>query len=437
MLTAGIFFAGLLAYALSSHVLERRSVTPQVALLAVGLVVGWVAADSLILEDVELLERAGEIALVLCLYVDAARIDIGALRGSALLPVRLLTIGLPLTIVAGALVAILVLPGILPIEALLLALLVAPTDAALGALVVNSPRVPIRVRQALNVESGLNDGLVTPLVLVVAALIAAGLSSSDGWLLDAVAQIAIGTATGVAVGGGSAWLVRAARRHGWIHAEAHWIMAPAIAFLTWFAADALGGNAFVAAFVAGAATAVVIRHLPDDLLEFGEVGGELLGLLVFFLVGILLPTAGPFEPAAIVYAVLALTVIRMVPVAISLVGTGLAPTTVLFMGWFGPRGLASVVLAIVAIGEVAGSTGAIPPLVLSTVILTIALSVLAHGLSAGPAVKAYARAIERLPAGAAEREVTTELRTRQVAVGAGRSGGRHPSSPGIEDGEPA
>ena len=413
MVLAGVFFAGLLAYGLVSRRLDARSVTPQVALLALGIGVGILTNSTRAPDDSrELLLTAGEIALILCLYVDAARIDIAALRGTAVLPVRLLAIGLPLTIVAGVLGAVVLLPGLGPADIILLALLLAPTDAALGALVVNSAAVPVRIRQALNVESGLNDGLVTPLVLVAAAFAAAGTTSADPWILDAGRQIVVGTAAGVLIGGGAAWLLRLADRRSWIHDGAHWVAAPAIAFLAWFVAHEAGGNAFVAAFVAGLATSAVVGRVSHDFLEFGEIGGELLGLAVFFLVGLLLPTIGPLDPAMVVYAILSLTVIRMLPVAISLVGTGLAPVTVVFMGWFGPRGLASVVLALVAIEEVVGSPGGIAPAVLQVVLLTITLSVLAHGLSAGPAVRAYARSIERLPAAAAEHAPVADLRTR-------------------------
>jgi NhaP-type Na+/H+ or K+/H+ antiporter len=417
MLIAGVFFAGLLVYGLFSRRLDRLSISPQMALLALGMVVGWVGATSTEMEgEEELLELVGEVALILCLYVDAARINVGALRGTAILPVRLLAVGLPLTIVVGIAAAALTLPGLGMTDIVLLALLVAPTDAALGALVVNSPTVPVRIRQALNVESGLNDGLVTPLVLVVAAFAAAGGTAPEGWVADAVGQIVLGSGAGVAVGGGAAWLVGVARRRDWIHDGARWVIAPSIAVVTWFVAEAIGGNAFVGAFVAGLTTAVVIGTVREDFLEFGEVGGELLGLVVFFLVGALLPIKGPYGPDVVVFAILALTAVRMVPVAVSLVGTHLATPTLLFMGWFGPRGLASVVLALVALGEVHGGGGEIAPVVTSAVLLTIVLSVVLHGLTAGPFVRAYVRAIDRLPATAAEHEEVAVVPTRATAI---------------------
>ena len=175
MLTIGLFCAGLLVYALFSRLLDRASITAQILMLAIGVGLGVaVRGTSETIVDTELLRVAGELALILALVVDAARINIGALRKTAGIPIRLLVIGLPLTILAGTIVAMLLLPGITVIEAVIVATLLAPTDAALGAMVVNSPIVPRRIRQALNVESGLNDGLVTPIVLVAAAVAVAG-----------------------------------------------------------------------------------------------------------------------------------------------------------------------------------------------------------------------------------------------------------------------
>lgn len=417
MLILGTFFVGLLAYALFSRVLDSRSLTPQITLLAFGLALGSaVAGSSEVTVDREILHTAGEAALILCLFVDAARIDVGRHRGTAILPFRLLAVGLPLTIAAGVLAAIGVLPGIDPLDAFLLAALVAPTDAALGAIVVTSPRVPLRIRQALNVESGLNDGLVTPLVLVAVAVGAADAGGgTSGWVVDAVEEIGLGTVAGILVGAGGALLLRLAIRRAWILDGATWITAPAMAFLAWFVADTIGGNAFIAAFVAGLACTVTYGRVPDAFLGFGELGGELLGLVVFFGFGVLLPELGPFDLPVIVFAVLALTVVRMVPVAVSLIGTGLSPATTVFVGWFGPRGLASIVLAIAALGD-GEAAPVFAPIVVSSVALTVVLSVVAHGISAGPAVRAYERAVRALPTGSPEHDDVVHVRARGRAV---------------------
>jgi sodium/hydrogen antiporter len=421
MVIFGLFVIGLLGYALVSRVLDRWNLTPHIVLLTLGIGAGLLVAEPETLGfDTELLHGAGELALILALFVDAARIDVGALRGTAGLPVRLLAIGLPLTLVLGLAAALLLLPGLTVVEALLLAALVAPTDASLGAIVVISPRVPRRVRQALNVESGLNDGLVTPIVVVAAAIAAAATPAEEGGLLrTAVAQVLSGTLAGILVGAGGALLFRIADRRGLILPAARWIAAPAMALLAWFVAHEIDGNAFVAAFVGGLAYAATIGRAQDEDLEVGEVGGELLALLTFFLFGVLVPSIGGYDVRVIVFALLALTLVRILPVALALVGTGLSRASVLFMGWFGPRGLASIVLAIVAIGDDSASPS-FAPVVVSAVVATVVLSVYAHGLTAGPAVRAFARAVERLPPDAPEHGAGIEVRPRRGVVTVGR-----------------
>ncbi len=258
-------------------------------------------------------------------------------------------------------------------------------------------------------ESGLNDGLVTPLVLVAAAAAQAGTGAAGGGLADAITQIGLGVVAGAAIGIATAFLLRLAIHRGWILDSARWMAAPAMAFLAWFVAHEIGGNVFVAAFVAGLAATATYGRVPDAFLEFAEIGGELLGLAVFFLFGALVPSIPGIDGPVIIYALVALTVVRMLPVAVSLIGTHLAPPTVAFMGWFGPRGLASLVLALVAIGDGSGEPPGFAPIVVAAVAATIVLSVLAHGLSAGPAVARYGRFVETLPAAAAEHEDVAAL----------------------------
>jgi len=414
MLTIGLFFGSLLVYALVSRLLDRGSVTVQIVMLVLGVGLGFAARGTPeALFDTELLGVAGELALILALVVDAARIDFGALRRTARLPLRLLVIGLPLTIVAGTLAALLIMPGLSLLDAIILATLLAPTDAALGAVVVNSPVVPRRIRQALNVESGLNDGLVTPIVLVAASLSLAGADAGGtAWVADAVAQIGLGAIAGIAVGGLGALALRVAVTRGWMLEGTHWMATLAIGLVAWFVAHELGGNVFVAAFVAGLAMTAVYGHIPESFLEFAEASGELVGLVVFFLFGALLVGIAPaISVPVVIYALLSLTAVRMLPVAISLRGTHLRLPTLAFVGWFGPRGLASIVLTLVALGDGTGP----PPFgvtVVSAVAVTIALSVLLHGLSAGPAVDRYGAFVATLPEDAAEHAHTVELRTR-------------------------
>jgi sodium/hydrogen antiporter len=417
MLMAALFAASLLAYALVSRSLGARSVTPQLVAVAVGLVVGSATTEATVPHvTVEGLRLVGEVALVLCLFTDASRIDIRSIRGSANVPARLLLVGLPLTIALGVVGGLILLPEIGFVAIFLTALLLTPTDAGLGQAVVSDRSVPVRVRQAINVESGLNDGLVTPLVLFAVAVegIEIGGSETD-WLRFAVSEIGWAIVFGLALGVVGARLVRWAVTGGYLSPQFQWVVAPAIAILAWTITPMLGGNAFIAAFVAGIATTATAGRLPDAVTEFGETAGELAGLAVFFLFGTLVPLIGGYSIPIVVYAVLSLTAIRMVPVAISLRGTGLSTPTVAFIGWFGPRGLASIVLALLALGD--GRVPGLQPEVAAVVATTVLLSVAAHGLSAQPLVRRYARYAAGLPESAPERGDTPDLATRRLAGG--------------------
>ncbi len=415
MLIVGVFAATLLGYALVSRSLGAWSVTPQIASLAVGLLIGLVSTEITAGDVVSgQLRLVGEIALVLCLFTDASRIDIRSIRGTANLPGRLLLVGLPLTIALGVALALVVVPGIGLAAAFLLAVLLAPTDAGLGAAVVNDRRIPVRIRQAINVESGLNDGLVTPLVLFAVAIEETE-SGGDAthWLRFAASEIGVGVLVGIAIGVLGARLVRWARDRG----------PPGAIVPLGGRAGARGprlgdhadprGNAFIAAFVAGMAATAAGGRLPDAFTEFGETAGEVAGLAVFFLFGALVPLLDGYSLPIVLYALLSLTVIRMLPVAIALLRTRLSIPTIAFIGWFGPRGLASIVLALLALGD--ARSPHLAPGVAAAVATTVLLSIVLHGLSAGPLVRRYARFTEGLPASSPELDDTPELATRRTS----------------------
>jgi NhaP-type Na+/H+ or K+/H+ antiporter len=415
VLIVALFAAAVLGYALLSRTFDLRSVTPQIVCVAAGLVAGVVATEiPATRPTAESLRLIGEIALVLCLFTDASRIDIRSVRGTADLPVRLLLIGLPLTIGLGVLVGLAILPGLGLVAAFLLAVLLAPTDAGLGQEVVTDRSIPVRIRQAINIESGLNDGLVTPLVLFAVAIEGAEIHGTEGgWIRYAVSEIGWGIAVGVVLGVIGARLVRWAVATHRLSGSFAWAVAPALAILAWTLTPMIGGNAFIAAFVAGMAATAAGGRLPDSFTQFGETAGEVAGLAVFFLFGMLIPQIGGYSLPIVVYALLSLTVIRMVPVALALRGTGLSLRTLTFIGWFGPRGLASIVLALLAVGD--GRNPSLQPIVASAVAATVLLSVVAHGLSARPLVRRYGRFVTTLPASAPEFEDTPELATRHQA----------------------
>jgi NhaP-type Na+/H+ or K+/H+ antiporter len=351
--------------------------------------------------------------LALLLFADAATLDFRQVRDDARLPARLLLIGMPLVIALGALVAYGLFPGEGLGFALLLAAVLAPTDAALGLPIFNNPRVPVRIRRALNVESGLNDGIATPLVaLFIALALAPESQETSGWLLSALGEIGVGVGAGVAAGLLGGWLFAAAEKRGWTATAGEQIGNLALALCAFWAAKALGGNGFVAAFVGGILFGYVTRDLLHVATEFTETTGTVLSLFVWAVFGANLvpPLIQSFNPLALLYALLSLTIIRSIPVAISLVRTRLRPDTTLIMGWFGPRGLASVVFALMAY-EAFHEAGRSFDILADTAAWTILLSVVLHGISAAPLAKWYARRLETADAGAPELVTVPEFTT--------------------------
>jgi NhaP-type Na+/H+ or K+/H+ antiporter len=415
VLIVALFAAAILGYAVLSRTFELRSVTPQIVCVAAGLVASVVVTEiPANRPTAEGFRLIGEIALVLCLFTDASRIDIRSVRGTADLPLRLLLLGLPLTIALGVVVGLVILPGLGLVAAFLLAVLLAPTDAGLGQEVVTARSIPVRIRQAINIESGLNDGFVTPLVLFAVAIEEAEIHDTDGgWIRFAVSEIGWGIAVGVVLGVVGARLVRWAVTTHRLSGSFAWVVAPTLAVLAWTLTPMIGGNAFIAAFAAGMAATAAGGRLPDTFTRFGETAGEAAGLAVFFLFGMLVPQIGGYSLPIVVYALLSLTVIRMVPVALALRGTGLSRRTVGFIGWFGPRGLASIVLALLALGD--GRNASLQPIVASAVAATVLFSVVAHGLSSVPLVRRYGRFVTTLPASAPEFADTPDLATRRHA----------------------
>lgn len=343
------------------------------------------------------LHLLSELTLVVVLFTDAARIRIRDLERGYGLPLRLLGVGLPLSITLGTLVGLCVFPGWGFWSVALLAAMLAPTDAALGQAVVSDRAVPVRIRQALNVESGLNDGLCLPLVVFFA--VAAGLYTRDQgalvWEYYVVLQLLLGPLAGIAVGLGGGYLLRAARARAWTDKGFTQLGVLALALVSYGLAESIGGNGFLAAFVAGLSLEFAAPRLAVSLSEFAEHEGQFLTLLVFLCFGLQFTgmTLESFSWPVLLYAVLSLTLIRMVPVWISLIGLRLRPPTILFLAWFGPRGLASMIYALLIVSSTPDAASfALFPVVLWTVFL----SVLLHGITAGPAARAYARHCKRL-----------------------------------------
>ena len=403
--------------------LDRRGITSALFFTVAGFVIGASALGWLdVSVESTAAERITEIALVLLLFSDAARLDLRALRRELGWPSRLLLIGLPLTLLAGAGVGWLVFPGMAFASVVLLSTMLASTDAALGQKVVTDPSVPARVRQALDVESGLNDGLAVPFFLVALDIANAELKTdvTTAVISNAVAQIGWGLVAGLGAGILGGLLFRFAERRGWIGGEWRQIVPLAVALLAYAIALTLGGSGFIAAFVGGMAFGRASGARGSVVTLFTEEAGGLVAAITWIGFGALaLALAIPHITWQIVlYAALSLTVVRMVPVAIALAGRGITRPTVAFIGWFGPRGLASLVFALLVLER------GVPDVevLLTTVIVTVALSVVLHGLTSVPLVGVYHRWYEAHAAANPEAEEAapaTMPRQRRQPGGAG------------------
>jgi NhaP-type Na+/H+ or K+/H+ antiporter len=381
----------ILLFGAVSRRAERSPLTPPMFFIAAGCLVSEHGLGLIELDIAgSVVHALAELTLVLVLFTDASRIDLACLRREESLPLRLLALGLPFTILAGTVVGLVLLPGFGWLEAALLAAILAPTDAALGQAVVSNPLVPVRIRQTLNVESGLNDGIALPVVLVFASMAGAteGETNAAHWLQFAALAVTLGPIVGVAVGwAGGHWLERGVAT-GWINTPFERLSSIGLALLAFAGAELVGGNGFIAAFVAGLTLGNVGRNVCETLHEFSETEGQLLTLLVFLVFGaVMVPEAiAHFSLATFGYALLSLTVVRMLPVALSLLGSGLRAPSVAFLGWFGPRGLASILFALVVVEE---GRLAVGPLLEGVVVLTVLMSAVLHGATAYPFTRRY------------------------------------------------
>ena len=389
----------LLAVAAISGRLYGTPVTPVMVFVAVGLLVGPEVLGGIDLESSSATVRTlAEATLALVLFSDASRIDLALLRGEAGVPLRLLGIGLPLTIALGAVAAAVIFDQLSVEEAAILAIVLAPTDAALGQAVVTEPRIPGRIRQGLNVESGLNDGICVPLLFAAVAVADVESEISDGRSAATLVleEIGYGVVGGVVGGLAVAAIVIHAGRRNLIAGQWQQVIPAAGAALAYGTASALGGSGFIAAFVAGMTFRLALGRDPKDLNDLGEQVGNVLNGITFLLFGAILlgPALGELSWDLALYAVLSLTIARMLPVAIAMIGSHARPPTLGFLGWFGPRGLASIVFAVIVIEE---SNLPHEHLIVLAIYMTVGLSVFAHGLTASPLADRYARWFEQHP----------------------------------------
>ena len=401
MIGLAILSAVFISYSLVAARLDKWSITAPMVFVLTGTLIGLGAPEWLgPVGEPETVKHIAELTLALLLFADASTLRWRELREDGGLPIRLLLIGFPLTVLAGFGVGIWLVPAAGWAAAALAASILAPTDAALGLGVFTNRSVPGRIRRALNVESGLNDGMATPLVtLFLAVLIAQEETGPENWVAQSVKELGIAVLVAIAVGIVTGRLIDVAHDRGWTSPLSERLAVLATALLAYGGAVAAGGNGFVAAFVAGIVFAVASRGQLHEPVEFTEDLGMFASFLVWVTFGALLLAPqlnGGVSSTAIIYALLSLTLVRMVPVAVAMIGTGLKPASLLFMGWFGPRGLASVVFTLIAF-ESLQEGGLAPDLMIEIATWTVFLSVIAHGVTAGPLARRYGQSVADEP----------------------------------------
>ena len=402
-------------FAMVSRKLALSPVTAPMVFTAVGLVLGIVGGEWFRLDlESEVVSILVEATLVLVLFTDAVRIDLRTLRKQFLLPIRLLGIGLPLTIILGTVAAAVLFGGLTIIEAALIAAILTPTDAALGQAVVSDKRLPVRIRQGLNVESGLNDGIMVPVVTVLLAIAAVETSSAGGanWGAFAAQQIGFGILFGGVVGFLGGWILNRFASAGFVDGIYRQLATIAIAVAAFASAGVVGGNGFIAAFVAGLAFSYVAHEECRNVQDFTEDEGELLGSVTFLVFGAVLaaPVLTSLTWQIALYVVLSLTVVRMIPVLIALAWSRTRFETRLFIGWFGPRGLASILFALLVFDQLSGT---VADTVFSVAVWTIMVSVFAHGMTASPWTSRLARRLADAPTSAPEMAHVQEMPFRR------------------------
>ncbi len=384
--TLAIAAACIVFWGLISRRCEAWNISAPMAFVVFGLVLANGPLDIDIAPRSHDLRLLAEFTLALVLFADASRVNVRALERDAALPLRLLLIGLPLTIGLGTVATYACLAGMTWWVAAVVGAAIAPTDAALGAQVVEDTRISRRIRRLLNVESGLNDGIATPFVSFFIVGAAGAAFSAQESTTEALADLGLGVLVGAGVGLAGGFLLAWARRTGWGLPEFVPLAALALALLTYTGTLWAGGNGFVGAFVGGLAFGSV-KHESNDVALVANCG-SLLSLLVWLAFGAwLVPVLEDAQWQVIVLALLALTVVRMIPVALSLLGTGLDHATVGIVGWFGPRGLASVVFALLAADALPAEEA---ELVLSAVAAVVLGSIVLHGMTAAPFARWYA-----------------------------------------------
>ena len=392
-----IILLGTLAFTAVSRRLETSLLTLPMVFTAFGWLIGQGGIELVpVHAEHAVIHHLAEITLILVLFHDASHVSLRELKKNIALPLRMLLIGMPLTILLGTLLVSGMSPAAPWSVALLTAAILTPTDAALGQAVVTSPNVPARLKQAINVESGLNDGLALPVVMV-AAIASAHLSHtaveglpSNVWAFTAM-QVTLGPLVGIGIGYASARVLDRVIHARWATTASQGIYFLVTACLAFVVAEWTGGNGLIAAFIGGLVFGNTLRCSNAFIGEFMESEGQLLTMATFLIFGAVMVPMG-LEHASlktVAFAVLSLTAVRMLPIWLSLTGTGLSTYEKIFLGWFGPRGLASILFALLFLErfEIPGRHN-----IMACVVLTVMLSIVLHGVTANPMANRFVRA---------------------------------------------
>ena len=382
----------VLFYGFFSKKLEYFNISGPMVFLLYGMLLSPLGLDFLEVDlNSDALKITAEIALITVLFTDSSTLDLKSFKKEWKISARLLFIGLPLTILLSTYIATLFFADESLLYLLLMALILAPTDAALGQAVVSDKLVPHKIRSSINVESGLNDGIVFPLLITVILLIVSNkeLGSDSGWIVYLLKQMSIGFIVGAVSGYLGAKGLNSALKKSWIKEVYSTLFPVSLAILIFYIAEYLGGNGFIAVYIAGAIFGNFIESVDANAKNFLESEGEVLLLVSFLVFGLtFVPATIEFwSMNVIIYSLLSLTLFRMLPVALSLIALELSWFSRLFIGWFGPRGIASILYVM----TVADSIESIKNhnTIFSVITLTILLSIVLHGLSAKPLVNLY------------------------------------------------
>ncbi|MET7861106.1 cation:proton antiporter [Streptomyces sp. NPDC005318] len=401
MLAVAVIAGILFVWALLAHRLARWSITAPIAMMAAGIALTGGSDPPLHFDlDTATFEHTVEVILALLLFVDAIEVPGGILGREKGLVLRLIGGALPLTLCAAFLAALAFFPDQPGWILAVLATVVVPLDLAPASAVIRDSRIPARLREVLNVEGGLNDGILSPVFLLCIAASAESFGRATdyaGALLEAVQAAAWAIATGLVIGYAAGWLLRRSWSCGWTRPSALRLGVLTVPVAAYTLSGSLGGNGFVAAFVAGVCFAPAARRLPVGAVEMTDDLAALMTIALWFLFGQIVNDAfwDGFNFSVILYALVALTLVRMLPVLIALAGTGMRLTDKLFLGWMGPRGVTSIVFGSLAVIELPTPSG---DFIAQVMTITVMLSIVLHGLSAEPISRRYGRVREIRPA---------------------------------------